>query len=396
MKKIISAVIAMLCTSMIFAQSQKYQELLAKAKDFEAQKKWVSAMATYGDAIIADSENCTEAIEKFNAIKKAFDSGKPGLDKYTSRMLHDEWKKVLIEYEQYYGSHMTSGIKVYSVEGDAHALTYTVSFKLSNHGPYSDITYALKNGYGSAREDSWTDLPRAYTANGTNFLYNLEGWPKASASIPAGSTPKKINQDMGYTLVTANTAYNVNGAYVLGFPGYAGLAQLGTPASYAATGIIEYRNPSADGWYDMTFKFVDKEGNSFGTSARIFTKCADYEMLEVKITGLTGEQFDKVELGEATLAVNSIYLQYGYIKPSKAFDDMYRNTYLTDAERIAKIKTLKVPLSEVSIPADTAYIYTEETDKFRKAFTAYHEKNRKKEEELRRQQELEELRAGMM
>lgn len=395
MKKIISLLFTLLCASLLFAQSEKYTALMEEAKGYEEKKMWVTAAATYADAMSSQPDDCMDAAVRFNEITNAFRKGKPGLDKYTSRMMHDEWKKTLIEFEQYFSTHMARGVKIDEIDGDAHGLKYTISFQLVD-SKYTEIKYALSSGYGDVREDSWDDMPYAYSKMASNYLAKYNCWPMQSVSVPQGSVKKTILGDSCYSLVTDHAAYNVKGVAVIGMPMVKdiGSAQI----SGGALGIFEYRNAFEGNWYDIKFKLVDKEGKTIKTSGRAF--CIEKDEFgnddpgrRCVISGLTGEQFDMLELGEAKIEVDSIYLQYGYVAPSGVMSAWQADgsVYISGADFNKTIKVVKSPMKEIAIPAETCEVTYpgEERSKFKLAQFNCAEKIRKieAEEERKRQEE---------
>lgn len=341
----------MLCASVIFAQNEKFNALMEEAKGYEEKKMWVTAAATYADAMSSQPDDCMDAAIRFNEITNAFINGKPGLDKYTSRMMHDEWKKILIEFEQYFSTHMARGIKISDIKGDAYGLKYKITFRFTG-SKYTEIKDALTTGYREVREDSWTDMPYCYTQECEGYLARFSSWPQASASIPAGSVRKTILNNPCYSLVTNHAAYKVNGVAVIGLPMVKNIGW--SDGTGPALGIFEYRNAFDDEWYDIKFKMVDNEGNTIKVSPRVFCKTRDkYDEHECVISGLTGEQYDMIELEEATFAVDSVYLQYGYVAPSGVISATLSNGYVDDDDLNKALKAAKNPMLEISIPPET-------------------------------------------
>ncbi len=102
MKKIIAKVLCLFAGTFLFAQSAEYMAFLAKAKQFETQKKWCHALEAYYDALGTNDEPSLkeEAYKGFTELKNAILSGNPGLGKFNPFTLHDEWKNLLIDAEQ--------------------------------------------------------------------------------------------------------------------------------------------------------------------------------------------------------------------------------------------------------------------------------------------------------
>lgn len=398
MKKIISIIVTLLCASVLFAQNEKYNSLMEEAKKFEDNKQWVHAMATYADAVVADPENCLDALTKFKELETAFRDGKPGLGKYTTRMMHDEWKKVLVEFEQYYSSHMARSVKITDIEADAYGLKYKITFTMGD-SQYTAIRDAIQSGFGKAREDSWEDMPRYGSDINAGMLADFSGWPKASATPATGSVKKTILGDSCYSLVTNNAAYKANGVALIGIPMVKSIGW--SDGKGPALGIFEYRNAFEDGWYDIKLKMVDNAGNTIKVSPRVFCRTSgSSDYYKVEISGLTGEQFDMIELEEATFAIDSIYLQYGYVAPSGVLSAWLSNgrCYVYDDDVNKALKAAKNPMLEISIPADTAELIMPDANysRFKNASNAMSKKLRQIEEELEKKRREEEFRASIM
>ena len=70
MKRAITFLFMIFLFTGIFAQDNgEYQSQLAKAKEFESQKKWVAALASYYDAMAAEpSEKAEEAYNLYSKL----------------------------------------------------------------------------------------------------------------------------------------------------------------------------------------------------------------------------------------------------------------------------------------------------------------------------------------
>ncbi len=145
---------------------QTYEEWLAKAKEYESQKKWCSALGAYYDAMGMDipSENKIEAYNGFVALEGAICKGNPGLGTFNEFTLHDEWKNLLSDTKDYFSVVFPYEVTVGELSrGDLDYTTQTatysapVEYKKSNR--YFTVFGLIKRGYKKAYKSDWIDLP---------------------------------------------------------------------------------------------------------------------------------------------------------------------------------------------------------------------------------------------
>ena len=143
-----------------------YEEWLAKAKEYESQKKWCSALGAYYDAMGMDipSENKIEAFNGFVALEGAICEGNPGLGTFNEFTLHDEWKNLLLDTKDYLSVVFPYEVTVGELSrGDLDYTTQTatysapVEYKKSNR--YFTVFELIKRGYEKAYKSDWIDLP---------------------------------------------------------------------------------------------------------------------------------------------------------------------------------------------------------------------------------------------
>lgn len=101
LKKLFLIGLSLLFVTTLFGQT--YEEYLAKAKQYEAEKRWAYALGAYYDAMGTDlsPEEKKEAHDGYVTLQKAILSGNPGLGKFNAFTLHDEWKNLLIDAEKF-------------------------------------------------------------------------------------------------------------------------------------------------------------------------------------------------------------------------------------------------------------------------------------------------------
>lgn len=103
MKRFLSIISAVFCTTLMFGQNAEYQNLMAKAKAYEAYSKLVYALGTYYDAMEAEpTDQAAEAYDAFLNLENTIKNGNPGYGEFDEFDLHDGWKAILTEYETYW------------------------------------------------------------------------------------------------------------------------------------------------------------------------------------------------------------------------------------------------------------------------------------------------------
>ena len=162
MKKLLSLVlIALVSVSAMFAQT--YEELLAKAKNYEAKKEWVYAMGYYYDAAFAENAQ-EEAVQKFVALADEIGNGNPGFGKFNVFSLHDEWVNLVKNFVKYftefspyvvwYDGELVLNEK--KTDYKAKKATYDMKCSLVPTQKFRYIEYALQEGYKKSKKDDWT------------------------------------------------------------------------------------------------------------------------------------------------------------------------------------------------------------------------------------------------
>ena len=265
---------------------QTYEEWLAKAKEYESQKKWCYALGAYYDAmgtVDLDPENKTEAVNGYNALKETILSGNPGIGTFNEFTLHDEWKKLLIDAEKYGSSFNPYLIEVGNlVKGDLDYTTKTASYSAKiSYGfgnRYNGTIRIIEEGYVKAYKYDWHDLPKE--------------WPKYSASYDNDGI------------------YNVNGAYI-----------------YRVDEYYEYNKETIQYCYnafaretpnytlvDCKFNIVDENGKELVKPKRCLLGAEDI----IEFKGITPEIMDLIDNGKAFLNPVACYLEYGKFRREDA------------------------------------------------------------------------------
>ena len=157
-----------------------YEEWLAKAKEYESQKKWCSALGAYYDAMEKnlEPEVKTEASDAFATLKNAILVGNPGLGTFNEFTLHDEWKNLLSDAQSYLSSIFPYEVIIGElIRGDLDYETKTasysaaISYKISKR--YDEVVRPITTGYKKIYKSDWIDLPESWPSGLDNYTINF-------------------------------------------------------------------------------------------------------------------------------------------------------------------------------------------------------------------------------
>ena len=147
--------------------------MVCKGKTIWKWKKWCHALGAYYDALFlslsdvaSKSDLIEEIVNRFKPLALSILNGNPGLGTYDEFTLHDEWKKLLEDAEEYISTMFTMELKIGDlVRGDLDYTTKTASYSASiewypNCRSEFLISNILSDGYKLAYKSDWTDLPK--------------------------------------------------------------------------------------------------------------------------------------------------------------------------------------------------------------------------------------------
>ena len=294
MKKLLSLVlIALVSVSAMFAES--YDELLAKAKSYEAKKEWVYAMGYYYDAAFAENAQ-EEAQQKFDALSAEIANGNPGFGKFNVFSLYDEWVNLVKNFVKYftefspYSVWYDGELVLKETDYKAKKATYDMKCSLVPTQKFRYIEYALQEGYKKSKKDDWTGfwvLQRSSFSAETPFpkfpskfstiqdkydklLISIIDSRKSSA---ADSTVESLKTELKNEI---KRIYNEEGMAVVAWPSIS-IPKLSFMRSHYGenSGLLEIKEVYANfgkyssgdvsagyetNFYDVQFGLYDKEG----------------------------------------------------------------------------------------------------------------------------------------
>lgn len=278
LKKIFLIGLSLLFVTTLFGQT--YEEYLAKAKQYEAEKRWAFALGAYYDAMGTDlsPEEKKEAHDGYVTLRDAILSGNPGLGKFNAFTLHDEWKNLLIDAEKF-GSSFNSYMLTIGdlVQGDLNyenrTASYSAEISYTRSEKYDCTIGVIAEGLKRAYSKDWTDIPTE--------------WPVFSVSYEK------------------NNKYNDNGALTFSKKSW---------NYYTGENKTLYRNafaleaaPNSPNLFDYKFNIVDENGKELVKGKRWLLG----ESKEITFTDIPVSVMEIIDSGKAFVNPVACYLQYG-------------------------------------------------------------------------------------
>ena len=315
-KLFVAAAVLLAAVGAAFADEAKYNELLAKGKDYEAKKQWVYAMGTYWDAILEYPQGAKEANDGFNRIRAGFaeynksggnfiGTGNPGPGEYDIFSRYDGWINVCREFEVYWNEHSDEiyyvpEVKYEKSEADMKSRTMTYDFKgeIDFTPKFSTIWHCIGDSFRKAYKDNWNDIPAQWPA---------VSMFKDSKTIPVVRFIGACN--MSNPLVRSFEDlhnYTILGGGKLDFPP-------NTPKEYYVAAWNNYASISKTSYdesnLEIKIKVSDKNGKDFGTY--ISEIGLDYIthsefLFSFKIQGISREDMGAFDNEELIVQVESL------------------------------------------------------------------------------------------
>jgi len=166
------ALIGMLVMSLsVFAQEKvvlSYSDWLAKGKEAESKRQYISAMAAYWEAMEIDhTENAQEALEAYTKIYSAIEKGKPSPEdkEFDEFDMYDGWLDLYNDYKAYWKSESPAMFEVSIYKrGELDMATKTASYNttvgMKYNKKYNAFKSAISSGLDMSYRNDWTDIPK--------------------------------------------------------------------------------------------------------------------------------------------------------------------------------------------------------------------------------------------
>ena len=383
MKKLLLFITSIFLLLPLHSQNvKKYEELLAKAKKYEAQKKYAYALGTYFDAAEENLDNADEALDSYYKLLNAFEEGNPGLEAYDEFSLYEGWKSLLEDAERYWTEHAgevwmfeISNLKRESLDYETKTGSYSFTIKRGeNTFKFKQFNYAIKKGLKQVWKNDWKKIP--------------SDWPETSV-FPANSTYEKTKAAVYTETMTGLKYYKKK-----------------DPSWWCTTfGRFAYPHGVDSGYsttlYDIKLSIVDLSGKELLNTSRILIKKDSYGG---KSYG-SEYKFEKVPLnimtlldsGEYTIKITNMFLQTGAFI-YKSYKDgglvvdtkwLLQNGFTSYRSFIKNLSEIKVDLSKLNhnsngFPSLSDYSEKKKIVEYYKFETkkAYDEKNYSRVDEL--------------
>ena len=332
-KFFVAAVVLLAAVGAAFADEAKYNELLAKGKDYEAKKQWVYAMGTYWNAILEYPQGAKDANDGFNRIRAGFaeynkpvgtyigfaeynksvgnfiGTGNPGPGEYDIFSCYDGWINVCREFEVYWNEHSDEIYYVPEVKyekGEAdmknRTMTYDFKGKIDFTQKFSTIWHCIGDSFRKAYRDNWNDIPAQWPA---------VSMFKDSKTIPVVRFISACNNELATIYDPGDRSFEDLGNYVivgggkLDFP-YKTPKEYYVPAwnNYASIYTSLDDKPNLE----IKIKVSDENGKDFGTyiskiTTNIITKEKEFSF---KIQGISREDMGAFDNEELIVKVESL------------------------------------------------------------------------------------------
>lgn len=293
MKKNIAVLMAFLFISAsFFAQSAEFSAHMKKAKEYESGKKWTFALGEYYDAIGTDDEFKVKdaAYEAYNALANTILDGNPGYGTYNDFTVHDAWKTLLMDAEQYGSSWgiyelRVGKLKKVGLNYETRTANYKAPIMWNLSYKYMKTIEVIRWGYEKAYKNDWSDLPAP------------EDWPYSSVSAK-GDGKFDVNGALVFEIRTAREDSKSD---------YKNAFACAIPVIQDFYGLY---------LYDYKFNIIDENGNEIAKPKRYLMGTGynnDFNIrgYEMSFSEVSSDAMDLIDNGKAKLNVVGLYLEYG-------------------------------------------------------------------------------------
>ena len=329
-KLFVAAAVLLAAAGAAFADEAKYNELLAKGKDYEAKKQWVYAMGTYWDAILEYPQGAKEANDGYKRIVAGFEKkggfegndtlGNPGPGEYDIFSRYDGWINVCKEFEVYWNEHSDEIYYVPDVEcekGEAdmknRTMTYEFKGTLAFTPKFSTIWECIRYSFRIAHRDDWDDIPAQWPAVSmfkdsktipvVKFIsaYNDKAFESKTGRKYEVLT-RSLKELYKYTVVGGGSSYSYSyydDEELVNFPPYERKAYY--VAAWNNERAIKAPDTSLSN-REIKIKILDKNGRIIGSNDSSGT-------LTFEISGISSDDMKILDSGEWSYKVESIVIK---------------------------------------------------------------------------------------
>ncbi len=167
--------------------SEARASAIQKAKAYEDGKNWIWALNEYYNAIVfsQDSNEFIAAHSAYAELAEIINDGLPGKGTFDTFSLYEEWKKLLLETEEYGNSLLPyelylGAFKAEKINLEDKTVDYVVpiNFRLSTR--YFMTVDVVAKGYAKVDKTAWAELPKVFPQEpvSENSLYTEGDYEK--------------------------------------------------------------------------------------------------------------------------------------------------------------------------------------------------------------------------
>lgn len=164
MKRFFLLLITILNLPFLFAQNQKYTDLLAQAENYEKLGKYFYALATYYDAIQEEpTVACIEAYKKFVEIGEYIYNGVPGTPLIEKGKFRKAEVNFIAEFDQYWNEHSRVEVHFGAIKEDG--INYeerSKIYKVPVYIHFSEKYRCLNSIFNSGFKKEKSNIKRSY------------------------------------------------------------------------------------------------------------------------------------------------------------------------------------------------------------------------------------------
>lgn len=164
----LTAAFALCSTFVCHAEGSDYESLLAKARKYEEQGRYMYALGTYWDAMKANPKKAKDAFYAFGELALTIDDGNPGYDDYDEFTIYDGWLALCKDFEQYWTENCPNSFTFSISKGEldmaTRTATYYVHVNVDTSSKFDALAGFVLSGLKKVRRKSWKGIPEAWPA----------------------------------------------------------------------------------------------------------------------------------------------------------------------------------------------------------------------------------------